>query len=130
MTDTQDITIPAIGEGPVYEGLNIWLPALAIEAARRNQPVIEGKTYRNCVIEGPAVLLPLGACNFDGCNMGDSAGDIRNLLLQPMGPQRVTGTVAFKDCQFINCQFRRIGFTGPAEFLAQIQQVLGGDAVQ
>ncbi|MGI4818197.1 hypothetical protein [Brevundimonas sp.] len=130
MTDTQDITIPAIGAGPEYEGLNIWLPALAIEAARRGEAIIEGKTYRNCVIEGPAVLLPIGACNFDGCNMGDAQGDIRNLLLQPMGPQRVTGTIAFKDCQFINCQFMRVGFTGTPEFLAQVQQVLTGGAVQ
>ena len=126
MTDNQDIIIPAIGAGPVYEGLNIFLPALAIEAARRGEAVIERKTFRNCMIEGPAVLLPLGACNFDGCNMGDAQGDIRNLLLQPLGPQKVTGTVAFMDCEFINCQFIRVGFTGTPDFLAQVQQVLTG----
>lgn len=128
MTDNQDIIIPAIGAGPQFEGLNIFLPALAIEAARRGESVIEGKTFTNCTIEGPAVLLPIGACNFDGCNMGDAQGDIRNLLLQPMGPQKVTGTVAFKDCQFINCQFVRVGFTGTPDFLGQIQQVLTGGA--
>lgn len=126
MTDNTDIVIPAIGAGPNYEGLNIFLPALAIEAARRGEAVIEGKTFTNCMIEGPAVLLPLGACNFDGCNMGDAQGDIRNLLLQPLGPQKVTGTVAFKDCQFINCQFIRVGFTGTPDFLAQVQTVLTG----
>ncbi|WP_406852432.1 hypothetical protein WEU32_00125 [Brevundimonas sp. BH3] len=128
MSDTQDITIPAIGAGPEYEGINIWLPALAVEAARRGENAVIGKTFRNCMIEGPAVLLPLGACNFDGCNMGDAQGDIRNLLLQPMGPQKVTGTVAFQDCQFINCQFIRVGFTGTPDFLGQIQQVLTGGA--
>jgi len=126
MTDNTDITITSIGAGPEYEGLNIWLPALAIEAARRGENAITGKTFRNCMFEGPAVLLPLGACNFDGCNMGDAQGDIRNLLLQPMGPQKVTGTVAFQDCQFINCQFLRVGFTGTPDFLGQIQQVLTG----
>ena len=126
MTDNTDITIPAIGAGPEYEGINIWLPALAVEAARRGENAVIGKTFRNCMIEGPAVLLPLGACNFDGCNMGDAQGDIRNLLLQPMGPQKVTGTVAFQDCQFINCQFIRVGFTGTPDFLGQIQQVLTG----
>lgn len=128
MTDNTDITISAIGAGPEYEGINIWLPALAVEAARRGENAIIGKTFRNCMIEGPAVLLPLGACNFDGCNMGDAQGDIRNLLLQPMGPQKVTGTVAFQDCQFINCQFIRVGFTGTPDFLGQIQQVLTGGA--
>ena len=128
MTDNQDIIIPALGEGPEYVKQNIWLPALAIEAGRRGESFIEGKTFRDCLIEGPAVLLPIGACNFDGCNMGDAQGDIRNLLLQPMGPQKVTGTVAFKDCQFINCQFLRVGFTGTPDFLGQIQQILTGGA--
>lgn len=130
MTNTQDITIPAVGAGPEYTNLNIWLPALALEAARRGESVITGKTFRNCMIEGPAVLLPVGACGFDACNMGDAQGDVRNLLLQPMGPQKVTGTVAFQDCQFINCQFLRVGFTGTPDFLAQVQQVLTGGAPQ
>lgn len=128
MTDNTDITIPAIGDAPEYKGLNIWLPALAIEAARRGQAAIEGKVFRDCVIEGPAVLLPIGACNFDGCNMGDAQGDVRNLLMQPLGPQKVTGTVPFKDCQFINCRFIRVGFTGTPDFLQQVQQILTGGA--
>lgn len=130
MTDNTAITIPSIGTGPEYQGLNIWLPAVAVEAARRGEAMIENKVFRDCVIEGPAVLLPIGACNFEGCNMGDASGDIRNLLLQPLGPQKVTGTVAFKDCQFINCQFLRVGFTGTPEFLEQVQQVLTGGPVQ
>lgn len=130
MTDTQDITIPAVGAGPEYVKLNIWLPAMVLEAARRGEAVIKDKVFRDCMIEGPAVLLPLGSCNFDGCNMGDAQGDIRNLLLQPMGPQKVTGTVAFQNCQFINCQFVRVGFTGTPDFLAQVQQVLTGAPVQ
>lgn len=130
MTDTQDITIPAVGVGPEYNKVNIWLPALVLEAARRGESVIKDKVFRDCVIEGPAVLLPLGSCNFDGCNMGDAQGDIRNLLLQPMGPQKVTGTVAFQNCQFINCQFIRVGFTGTPDFLASVQQVLTAGAAQ
>jgi hypothetical protein len=58
--------------------------------------------------------------------MGDAMGDPRNLLLQPVGPEKVTGTVAFQDCSFVNCRFLRVGFTGAPEFLTNIQQVLGG----
>ena len=120
------LKLPLIGAGPTYAGAHIWLPQLSLEAAQRGEAVIEGKTFRDCFLEGPAVLLATGACHFDGCNMGDPMGDTRNLLLQPVGPQKVTGTVTFRDCRFINCRFLRVGFTGPAAFLSNIQQVLGG----
>jgi uncharacterized protein YjbI with pentapeptide repeats len=117
-----------IGVGPAYEGVHIWLPQLVLEAAQRGEAVIENKTFTNCFMEGPAVLLAVGGCSFDGCNMGDAMGDARNLLLQPVGPQKVTGTVTFQNCRFVNCRFLRVGFTGAPEFLANIQQVLGGAA--
>ena len=120
------VKLPLIGPGPVYEGVYIWLPQLAIEGAKRDEADIAGKTFRNCFLEGPAVLLPVVGCSFDGCNMGDVMGDVRNLLLQPVGPQKVTGTVAFRDCKFINCRFLRVGFTGSPAFLAELEQVLGG----
>lgn len=120
------LKLPLIGEGPVYEGVHIWMPQLVLEAAQRGEAVIAQKTFRDCFLEGPAVLLASGSCRFDGCNLGDSMGDPRNLLLQPVGPRKVTGTVAFQDCQFINCRFLRVGFTGASDFLANIQQVLGG----
>ena len=96
--------------------------------AQRGEAMIAGKTFRDCFLEGPAVLLAVGGCSFDGCNMGDAMGDTRNLLLAPVGPQKVTGTVTFSDCSFVDCRFLRVGFTGAPEFLANIQQVLGGAA--
>ncbi|WP_303703080.1 pentapeptide repeat-containing protein, partial [Brevundimonas naejangsanensis] len=103
--------------GPTYVGKNVWLPQLFMEAARAGLPAIENRRFENCLMEGPAVLLPLEGCNFDGCNMGDAKGDPRNLMLTPMGPQRVTGPIPFKNCQFINCNFLGVGFTGPSDFL-------------
>ncbi|KDP93822.1 hypothetical protein ER13_15990 [Brevundimonas sp. EAKA] len=122
------LKLPLIGVGPAYEGVQIWLPQLILEAAQRGEAVITGKTFRNCFLEGPAVLLAVGGCRFDNCNMGDAMGDTRNLLLAPVGPQKVTGTVTFSDCSFVDCRFLRVGFTGAPEFLANIQQVLGGAA--
>lgn len=122
------IKLPMIGAGPSYEGAHIWLPQLVLEAARRGEEAIIGKTFQNCFLEGPAVLLPVAGCSFDGCNMGDVMGDVRNILLQPVGPQKVTGTVAFRDCKFINCRFLRVGFTGSPDFLKQVEQRLGGSA--
>ncbi|MFN3536100.1 MAG: hypothetical protein ACK4Y4_01480 [Brevundimonas sp.] len=120
------LNLPLVGPGPVHEGVHIWLPQLVIESAQRGEADIAGRTFRDCFMEGPAVLLALGGCTFDGCNMGDAMGDPRNLLLAPRGAQKVTGAVPFRECAFINCRFLRVGFTGAPEFLDNIQQVLEG----
>ena len=104
------------------------VPRLAVpsfmETARAGTMIIEGRRFENCLIEGPAVLLPLEGCNFDGCNMGDAHGDPRNLMLSPQGPQRVTGPIPFRNCQFINCRFLGVGFTGAADFLDNMAKAL------
>ncbi|VTO20414.1 Uncharacterised protein [Brevundimonas vancanneytii] len=92
----EPIVLELLGPGPNYANKTVWLPQLFMETARAGSMVIEGRRFENCLIEGPAVLLPLEGCNFDGCNMGDAHGDPRNLMLSPQGPQRVTGPIPFK----------------------------------
>lgn len=120
----EPITLEPLGAGPTYVGKTVWLPQLFMETARAGTMVIENRRFENCLIEGPAVLLPLEGCNFDGCNMGDSHGDPRNLMLSPQGPRRVTGPIPFKNCQFINCNFLGVGFTGAPAFLDNMAEVL------
>ena len=122
----EPIVLELLGPGPDYVGKSVWLPQLFMETARAGTMVIEGRRFDNCLIEGPAVLLPLEGCNFDGCNMGDAHGDPRNLMLSPAGPQRVTGTIPIKDCKFIRCRFLGVGFTGPQSFLDGMVAGLGG----
>ena len=127
MTDaTAPITLELLGPGPEYKGVAVWLPQLFMETSRAGSLVIENRTFIDCLIEGPAVLLPLEGCHFDGCNMGDAQGDPRNLLLQPVGPQRVTGAVPLKHCTFINCRFLGVGFTGSKAYLDEMTAALGG----
>lgn len=127
MTDANNtLSFASIGPGPEYKSIHIWMPQLAAESALRREALIEGRTFTDCVFEGPAVLLPVGGCQFQDCNMGDSMGDARNLMLLPMGPERVAGAIAFKDCVFVNCAFMRIGFTGAPEFLEQLVTMLDG----
>ncbi|MDT4873767.1 hypothetical protein FQZ97_1090300 [compost metagenome] len=76
------------------------------------------------------MLLPLEGCNFDGCNMGGAHGDPRNLMLTPKGPQRVTGAVPFRNCQFVNCRFQGIGITGAADFLDNMAKALAEPQAQ
>lgn len=120
----EPIVLELLGPGPDYANKTVWLPQLFMETARAGTMVIEGRRFENCLIEGPAVLLPLEGCNFDGCNMGDAHGDPRNLMLSPQGPQRVTGPIPFKNCQFINCNFLGVGFTGSPAFLDNMAKAL------
>ena len=88
------------------------------------QPLIQGKTFTNCVIEGPAVLLALSGVNFDSCNLGMASEDPRSLLLMPMAKNKVVGAIGMKNCSFKNCQFFAIGYTGPDAFIDRMLQVL------
>lgn len=123
-TAAEPITLEPLGAGPDYVGKGVWLPQLFMETARTGTMVIENRRFENCLIEGPAVLLPIEGCNFDGCDLGDAHGDPRNLMLAPQGPQRVTGPIPFKNCQFINCRFVGVGFTGTPAFLDNMAKAL------
>lgn len=83
--------------------------------------VVRGVSFDDCTIEGPAVLMPVESCTFDGCDLGFNKGDIRNLLLRPEG-ESVTGAIALAACSFTRCHFNGVGFTGHASFLNQLKQ--------
>jgi hypothetical protein len=87
--------------------------------------IIRGKTFRNCMIEGPAVIMPVEGCSFDLCDFGHAAGDIRNLLLRPVG-DKVTGAMAFADTKFERCTFFAMGFTGPPQLLEEFMALQPG----
>lgn len=71
MTDAlAPITLPALGPGPEYKSLAVWLPQLFMETVRAGSRTIEGRTFADCLIEGPAVLLAVEGCHFDDCNLG------------------------------------------------------------
>ena len=82
--------------------------------------VVRNLSFTNCVIEGPAVMLVVGGCQFDACDFGNPSGDIRNLVLRPASPSAVIGAIPVQDCRFRNCQFVGIGYTGGDHFLDQI----------
>ena len=126
MSDTPAITFQPLGPGPTFSNQNVWLPLLVWETARRGQLILENLSFDTCLIEGPAVILPMEGCAFDGCNFGDAEGDPRVLALRPMSGDRVTGVVAFRNCSFKNCNFVGVGFTGSETFLDGMVKALGG----
>ena len=68
----------------VFEDVQIPLATLFRQLAMSGVSIIEGRAFRRCRIEGPAVMLLLDGVAFDGCDLGSTGGDVRNMLLRPM----------------------------------------------
>jgi hypothetical protein len=85
--------------------------------------MIKDVSFENCHIDGPAVLLPINGCVFDDTNFGTAHGDMRNLVLHPASPQRITGAIAMVNCTFNAVDFFAVGFTGNKDFLESLLQV-------
>ena len=110
--------------GPEFSDLNLWLPELfRLTLLRTRQNVLRDLTFHNCMLEGPAVMLAISGVRLESCNVCDSRGDMRNLLLRPMAADTVTGAIAFKDCSFVDCDFYAVGFTGAEWFLQELLQI-------
>ena len=105
-----------------FDKATIWLPRMALEHLRQGRVFIENKTFTDCVIEGPAVVLMGDGVAMDGCHMG-VASDPAMLLLRPVG-KTVNGVIGFKNCRFIRCRFAQIGFVGDDRFIEEFQQNL------
>jgi hypothetical protein len=96
----------------------VWLPLLAVYHLNVGQPLIRGRTFTECVIEGPALVALMDGVSFEGCNMG-LATDPASLFYKPQGPVLI-GTVAFADTKFIRCRFVQVAFTGHTESIDQM----------
>lgn len=70
-----------------------------------HQDLIEGVTFENCSIVGPAVLGVLEGNEFLHCGW---EGELEAIIWEiPEGPR--IGAVGVKDCTFSSCRFTRIG---------------------
>jgi len=118
VTPAQDLAVT------VFVDVDLSLPELLLFSAARGVPLIQGRTFRRCRLQGPAILLVAEDVTFDGTNFGDPRGDIRNLLLRPEGT-RAIGTVPLRTCVFEGCEFHGVGFTGSDAFLNEVR-ALGG----
>lgn len=78
--------------------------------------VIEGRSFVDCTIEGPALMLVLENVAFDRVNFGPTGGDMRNMLFRPLGDMGI-GAVPVRNCNFTNCRFLTLGITGNDQLL-------------
>ena len=114
-----------------FEKEAVWLPSLAVHHLNAGQTFIDGKTFTECLIEGPAVIGVMNGTHFDTCNMG-VAENPKTLLLDPRGDM-VAGVIGMSNCQFIRCRFVQVAFTGVREMLDGIEKDLlsaRGEAAQ
>lgn len=107
-----------------FENMTIPLSTLFRQMAGQGVSIIQKRGFVKCRIEGPAVMLVLDGVVFENCDMGPDGGDVRNLLLRPMG-QKVIGAVPVALCLFDQCTFHAVGFTGEDRHLGAFQAALG-----
>ncbi|ANF55585.1 hypothetical protein DA69_13035 [Brevundimonas naejangsanensis] len=105
-----------------FEKEAVWLPSLAVHHMNAGQVFIDGKTFTECLIEGPAVMAIMNGTTFDGCNMG-VAEDPRTLLLDPRGSM-IAGAIGMSNCRFVRCRFVQVAFTGAKEALDELERGL------
>ena len=113
---TPDLWVPGStsDQGPRkhYQGEVLLLAALP------ETNVLEGVTFEDCKLRGPAVLLPDDGGSFVGCDWGGPP----NVVWWDRWPEEVAGVLKLRDCHFIRCQFFGVGFLGDADTIARMQE--------
>lgn len=87
---------------------------VSITSLAVTSPLIQGYTFINCRIVGPAVLAVLSEVSIEHCHF---EADINSLFweVDPATRPTVYGAVGIQDVSFSNCTFQAIGFAGPRE---------------
>lgn len=123
MTDTNiALTEEQVLHAKGFNASQIWLPAMSLHLLRNGVHVIEGRTFTECQIDGPAVIMPVGGVKFNGCAMGLTS-DPMTLVLKTMSTH-AAGVIAVKDCTFERCRFNGIGFAGDADFAETFKTIM------
>ena len=103
-----------------FNGQAMTLSDLYRECVRGGQTIIEGRTFTNCRLEGPAVVAILSGVTFQTTDFGYTGGDIGRLVWRSASATGVVGAIPFRNCVFTGCSFFATGFAGPESFLQQI----------
>lgn len=88
------------------------------------QSVIEGRTFEDSWIYGPAVLYLMGTSHLDQNHFTGAPGGLFFTL--PVGSQvgESTGVIIVKESTFKRCHFRNVSFVGPQELTDRFNREL------
>jgi hypothetical protein len=103
-----------------FEKEAVWLPSLAVQHWNAGETTIDGKTFTDCVIEGPAVMAVMNGTVFESCAMGLTS-DMKHLLYRPLSRDKLAGVIGMSNCRFVRCRFVQVGFTGSDQLLDELQ---------
>lgn len=75
---------------------------------------LDGLVFERCEIVGPAILLIMSGTKIERCQFTSAMSAVLWTLPDPAA---VTGVIGLRNCTFHQCQFARIGITGPPHVL-------------
>lgn len=78
------------------------------------KPIIEGKTFEECTLLGPAMVYLFGVSTVHNCSFD---GGMDSLFIEVEADRVVIGVIGLKDCVFRKCRFRGIGVIGPSDLI-------------
>lgn len=118
---TRDVRVAPDLTALVLEDVDLTLFDLHVANHGPALGVTQGRTFRGCRIQGPAIMLVSAGVRFNDCNFGAEDG-MQELVLRPVG-SRALGTMPFRDTLFDGCEFYNVGFTGPEAVLSALLAV-------
>ncbi len=86
---------------------------LAREADARS--IIEGRTFENFLILGPAVVAPVDEIEMHACTWEAPPGNPDALFIEVPENRQLVGVVGVRNVTFTKCTFRNIGVIGSAQ---------------
>lgn len=105
--------------GEHLEGLDIRIVDLA-----REDLIIKNRTFVNCRIYGPAVLLPKGCfiihCGFEGPSSKSLENKINTFFIPAPKTDILQGVISMEYVTFRDCEFYKIAFLGSDQFKKQL----------
>lgn len=85
--------------------------------------ILDGYTFTECQIKGPAVLILTGSGTLSNSSLGPDADAV--LWEIPLTRPRVIGAIEVRDCTFSHCEFQNVGFAGPPEVIRRFRSQIG-----
>ena len=101
-------------------------PVQLSEYVSWDTPVIRGRTFENCTIYGPAILVSLSPSNVLANSGFDGTPESTIWVVDADERPQLSGAIGMIDCVFRNCRFRNVGLVITPE---QLDDTLRGFGV-